>query len=273
MTALMQGVTRAGDLLLGPVSGQPALALALAAVVFGGLAALLFKLATPQQRLSAARGRLIGRLYEAALYQSDLPTILRVQGRLIQANLRYVSLALPGLAALLIPLMLVLPQLEARFGRRPLLPAETVLVSAVMTPSASRDDLPELFTASGLLVEGGPVHRRDTGELTWRVRALAPGRHDLQLRVGETTVPLSVPVDGAQLTAVTRTLHAGTWRQALYDPGARPLNDGTELRRLTIDMPAREVSILGLRAHWLLSFTVIALATGLALRRPLHIEF
>lgn len=273
MTALLQGLTHWGDLALAPVSGRPLFALALAALLFGALAVLLFKLATPQRRLGAARSRLIGRLFEAAIYQASLPVILAVQGRLVLANLRYLVLALPGLAALLAPLVLTLPQLEIRFGRRPLALGETALVSVLLKPgSLDPTAWPSLDPAEGLAVEAGPVRRPGAAELVWRVRAVAPGVHDLRLTASGEDVRLTVPVAVAGLPAVTRTRQGDIWRQIVHDPAARPLPARAQLQRVTVEMPGRELRVLGVRLPWLVVFTVIALAAGLVLRRPLRVE-
>ncbi len=272
MTALLQAATRAADLLLRPVAGQPTLALALAAALFGALAVLLFKLATPQRRLGAARSLLIGRLHEAALYQTSLSVIFRVQGRLVAANLRYVAFALPGLAALLVPLLLVLPQLDVRFGRRPLVVGETALVVVEPAADAARAATPALSVGPGLQVESGPLRRPDTGELFWRLRAAAPGWHEVRLDVGAAAMALPVPVAVPGLPAVTRAWHKDAWRQALRDPAGEPLANRSEVARVRIEMPARESRLLGWRAHWLVVFTLVALVVGLLLRRPLRVE-
>ena len=77
---------------------------------------------TPQDRLRARAG-LVGHVYELGLYQDSLRVMLRIQRSLAAANLRYLALTLPALAAMLIPLALILPQFEARFARRPFGPA------------------------------------------------------------------------------------------------------------------------------------------------------
>jgi hypothetical protein len=274
VTGLVQAVTALGDQLTAPLAGAPLLALVIGSAVFGAVAVLLFKLATPQRRLQAARSALIGRLYEAALYQHSLPVIMQVHGRLARANLRYLACALPGLAVLLLPLLLVVPQLEGRFGRRALAVGETALVSVALTGDGVAAPLPSLAVGEGLVVEAGPVRVPATLELVWRVRAVAAGAHELRLKLapGE-VVTLPAPVTGGGLLVNARARHAAWWRQALEDPGVRPLPAGVAIDRLAIALPGRSWTVLGLRVHWLVIFTVVALAAGFALRRPLRVEF
>lgn len=269
MTTLLQATTRVADLLFAASLGRPALALVLVGVGFGVVALLLYRLATPQAKLRAARGLLIGRLYEAALYQTSLPVILRVQGALALANLRYVACALPGLAVLVLPLLIVVPQLEARLGRRPLGVGEVALVTVTM---AGVEAAPRLVEAEGLRLEAGPVRDVARGALVWRVRGTQPGWHELRIEAGDQQHTLAVPVAVAGLPAVARARHQQVWRQALLDPTAPALPVAGSIARIEVEVPARQVRLLGTTAPWLLWFSLVALAAGLALKKPLRVE-
>jgi hypothetical protein len=258
--------TAVGDVLAAPLGEAATALLLVAAMVFAVLALLLFKWATPQRRLAAARGRLIGRLLEAALYQDDPRVIARVQAGVLVANLRYLVLALPALAALALPLLLVLPQLEARLGRQPLAVGEATLVTAAAPPQVSA----RLVAPAGLAVEAGPVRDPDRGELVWRVRAIAPGSHRLELvtAAGE-RLALAVPVARAGLPALTAARHEDSLAQLVFDPAGRPLPASAPVTRLAVALPPRDLRV---PAGWLVTFTLLSLAAGLALRRPLRVE-
>ncbi|MBD3220248.1 hypothetical protein GF314_03320 [bacterium] len=268
MTALLGAATAVGDLLAAPFGGHAGWALVVWSALFGLVAIVLFKLATPQDRLAAARDRLIGRLLEAALFQTSLRTIARVQGAVLVANLRYLVLALPAIAALVIPLALVLPQLESRLGRQPLAVGEAVLVTAEMDGRADAT----LEAGTGLVIEAGPVRDAARGELVWRVRAEDAGRHELRLLSDGRDHTLTVPVGLGGLPAIAAGRHQGWLDQLLFDPTARTLPAGAALRSITLDLPGREVRILGLALPWIVSFTILSLAAGLLLKKPLRVE-
>jgi len=266
-----QAATAAGDLLTAPFGGAAGGLLLLASVLFAVVALLLFRWATPQRRLAAARDHLLGRLLEAAVYQDDLAVILRVQAAVVRANLRYLVLALPALLAIAVPLLLVLPQLEARLGRRPLAVGETTLVTAAVAAG----ERVALVAAPGLAVEAGPVRDRDRGELVWRVRALAPGEHTLELQPGgdrSAPLALTVPVATAGLPALTEARHRRAFSQLVSDPAGELLPADAPVSRAAVALPAREVRLLGIAVPWFVGFTVLSLAAGLLLRRPLRVE-
>lgn len=269
MSVILSLATAVGDVLAAPFGSHAGWALAVWSALFGLVAIVLFKYGTPQKRLAAARDRLIGRLLEAALYQSSLRTIVRVQAAVLVANLRYLMFALPALVVLVVPLLLVLPQLESRLGREPLPVDATALVSVGRDGSVPV----ELATAPGLQVEAGPVQDAGRGELVWRVRATAPGRHELRVVSGDQTETLAVPVATAgELASLTAGRHRNLWTQVLYDPAAPPLPADGALTHLTIELPAREVRMFGVATHWLIGFTVLSLAGGLLLKKPLKVE-
>ena len=267
MTSTVHLVTRiatwVGDLLAAPFGNHAGWLLVVAAVVFAIAALLLFKWATPQQRLAAARGRLIGRLYEAALYQTSLAVIMRVQGGVLVANLRYLACALPAVAALVVPLLLVIPQLEARLGRRPLAVGETALVTVAL--AADREAI--LTADSGLVIEAGPVRDQAHDEVVWRVRAVTAGEHVLQLTGAGDPVTLAVPVATAGLPAISAGRHRSAFTQLVLDPADAPLARETGLDRIDVALPARKLGL-----PWLVSFSVLSLATGLLLRSRLGVE-
>lgn len=269
MTSLLAAVTGVGDLLAAPFGGHAGWALVAWSVLFGLTAIVLFKLSTPQARLAAARDRLVGRLLEAALFQTSLRTIVRVQGAVLVANLRYLVFALPAIAALVVPLLAVLPQLESRVGRRPLQVGEATLVTAAVVERAA----PLALAAEGdLAIETGPVYDPARRELVWRVRPAAAGRHELRLTGGGEAITLDVPVATAGLPAIAAARHAGWFDQLLHDPAAPILPPDAPVTRLAIALPPRDVRILGVSPHWLVSFTVLSLAAGLLLKKPLRVE-
>lgn len=270
MTWLLQTATRVGDLLAMPFGGHAGWALVVFSVLFAAAALLLFKVSTRQRQLATARGRLIGRLYEAALYQTSLTTIMQVQFGVLRANLRYLRFALPAVLALIVPLLVVIPQLETRLGRRSLDVGETALVTASLTDVAVASGL-ALQDTPGVRVEAGPVRDRVGGTVTWRLRALQPGAHGLRLTGAGDPIALDVPVALSGLPAISRARHRSWWQRLLHDPGSDPLSSPS-VSQVAVSLPARDFRLVGVPVQWLVAFSVLAIIAGLLLRSPLRVE-
>ena len=167
MTAIASAMNTLFDLLCAPFGGAAAPAVAVLSLPIGVLMLLLFKLATDQDKLVAARRVLTGHVYEMGLYQDHLGVLARIQKDLALANLRYLGRSLPALLAMLLPLLLILAQLDARYGHRPLLPGRD---HAGHGPAGCRRG-----RVAGRHRAGGA--RRPGGRDQARARPAGPDRH------------------------------------------------------------------------------------------------
>lgn len=260
------------DLVLAPFAGAPAWGLVFVSVLSAVWALLLFRVVTPQAKLAAARDRLLGHILEMGLYQDHLRVVGRIQRDLALANLRYLATSLPALLALLVPMLLTLGQLEARFVRRPLQVGESAVLAVTLAPAAaSRLDGLAISAPPGVLVEAGPVRDAAAGAAAWRVRAAAPGRHELQVTLEGRPVATRVLAAGGGLPR-TATTASTAWTHALLYPGEKQLARGGEVLETRLRYPGRTLRLLGLDLDWLVSFMVVSLAAGLLLRKPLKVE-
>jgi hypothetical protein len=270
---LVNGIVgRVFDLVLAPFGGAPAWGMVVVSVLSAVWALLLFRAVTPQAKLAAARDRLIGHIYEMGLYQDHLRVLGRIQGDLARANLRYLATSLPALVVLLVPMLLTLGQLEARYARRPLHVGESVVLAVTLAPgAASRLDELQVTAPAGVTVEAGPVRDRAGAAAAWRVRADAPGRHELAVTLAGQRVATRTLAAGGGLPRTAGT--AGTsWTRALLYPGERRLPGDGPVAETRLRYPSRTVRYLGLELDWLVAFMVISMAGGLALKGALKVE-
>jgi len=272
MQLLNNGITRFFDLLLAPVSAWPALAMVLVSVVSAVWALLLFKAVTPQAKLTAVRDRLFGHIYEMGLYQEHLRVVARIQWALARANLRYLSLTLPALFVLTVPMLLTLAQLDGRFAHRPLAVGEETVFTVTMATDAVTDlDRIELTVTPGLRLKAGPVRDRVNGSLAWRILVDAAGEQELVVHEsGRELVRRAVPIGDKLVTVGEKS--DSNWLHALLFPGAPVLSGSGPVVATTLSLPARTTTYLGLRLDWLVAFMIISLLAGLAIKDVLRVS-
>jgi len=58
----------------------------------------------------------------------------------------------------------------------------------------------------------------------------------------------------------------------LFAPGQKPLPSDSQLEAVTILLPKRELSVLGLNVHWLLFFFIVSLVAGYSLKGVFKVE-
>jgi uncharacterized membrane protein (DUF106 family) len=268
VTFITDILNRLFDLLVTPFGKSAVWAMIFLSLVTGILMLLLFKWSTNQDRLASVKRRLLGHLYELGLYQENLRVMFRIQGDLAKANLRYLATTLPALLAILLPLLLILAQLDSRFAHRPFTSGETSLVTA--TVDAAHEpllDKLELVTSPEVVVESLPVrdHRRLTA--TWRVRVAADGRHDLILAAPDGdrwTKQLVAGTSGLPRLATVR--EQASWRRFLFNPAESPLPGDSKVTRIALQLPTRQTRYLGIGLHWLVAFCIFSLVFGFAMK-------
>ena len=268
MTFLSEFLNRIFDLLVAPFGTGAAWAMAFIALVTGILMLLLFKWSTNQDRLAAVKSRLLGHLYELGLYQENLRVMFRIQADLARANLRYLATTLPALLAIVVPLVLILAQLDSRFAHRPFLPGETTLVTATVDPaSAALLSELELMSSAAVRVESLPVRDQARLTATWRVRVDGEGRHELTLATPDGARWTKQLVAGSSgLPRLAQKREQASWRQFLFNPAETPLPGDSRITSISLRLPARQTRYLGIGLHWLAAFCIFSLAFGFALK-------
>ena len=272
MTWLTDIIGKLFDLLVGLLGGSPLLVMLVVSVITSVWALLLFKAVTPQARLTKIRDRLFGHIYEMGLYQDHLRVVGRIQGDLAQANLRYLSLTLPALVVLTVPMVFTLAQLDSRFAHRPFLPGETTVLSVKLSQDSNIAlENVTLETPPSLTVEAGPVRDAVSGSLAWRLRAEDRGTHVLRILNGTTELASREVVVGNELTPLGASSRKD-WLHGILYPGAPPLPGDGSLDELTLRLPERHTRYLGIEMHWLLAFMVFSLLGGLVMKDALRVS-
>ncbi len=276
MTGILDTLTRAVsgffDLLIKPLAAYPALAMVVLSVFSAFWALLLFKAVTRQKKLETGRDHLFGHIFEMGLYQDHLGVLGRIQLDLAKANFRYLMLTLPALLALTLPMVLTLAQLDSRFSRRPLLPGETTVFSvrlASETPVGIKDlhlDVPD-----GVTIEAGPVRNRGGRAMAWRLQVNQEGEHLLRVMQEEKVLADRILPARAGLVRVSEHNKQGLFAGVMA-PGTRPLADDGLIAEMTLRLPTRSTSYLGLEMNWLVAFMVFSMLGGLGLKDVLKVS-
>ena len=257
------------DLLLVPLSvlGQLG-SLAALAVLTGVLMLWVYKRVSNQEAIRRHKKQAMGNLLAVRLFPDDLGVFLKLQGRILGATLRYASHSLKPLAVLFVPVVLLLIQLDGRYGVRPLALGETALLKLEVADAAALASV-SLASGDGVDIETSAVRIPSQRQAVWRLRATRAGDHELAVTVGDVTLTKRVVVgEAAVLVPMTRT---SDWLDALLHPGEVPVTDAP-VTSITVAHPAAEVDVFGWRLHWLIPFCGLAVLTGFALKGVFGVE-
>ncbi len=267
-------VTALFTLALKPLAGVDAVwSVVAVSIVAGVVLALAYGKLSNQNGLKRVKRYITSGMYESVIFRHDLRLSLGAQARMLLGGLRYVALAIPPILILLIPSILILAQLNSRFGYRPLNPGE----KTVVTLKAISDDLlfeSELKSSVGLEISP-PVRDLDQRSVTWRIdtpTTLSPKAAQLfELSVaGETSAQ---PIYIGDRPALIATLTSRSFfDQLLYPGSALPSNLAKDIESISVEYPQAALSLAGLNTNWLALFALISITSGLVASRVFGIE-
>jgi hypothetical protein len=272
VTVVNAALRSAFDVLLLPFrSLPPIVGLLVVSLAVAILMLLVFKKTSNQVRLEAVKRQIHACLFELRLFSDDLPAILRAQGEILRHNLRYLGLSLVPMLVMLLPLVLVIAQLQFHYGYRGLRPSEDFLVKVQLKegradarPSASLD------VPGGLALMTPPVWIPSERELAWRLRAERQGDYELKLRLDGQEYAKTAQVSDAVRRRSPVRLGPGLVNQLLY-PAEDPLPGESPIASITVGYAEDGVSVLGWPMNWLVLFFVLSVAFAFALRSRLGV--
>lgn len=265
---------RAFDLWLWPFQDLPptwqVCWLALPVAMF---ALLVFRYSSNQRAIERTKDLIKAHLFELRLYRDDVNVIMRAQRKILRHSLTYMRHALVPMAVMIVPLILVMVQVESRYAFRALAPDESSIVTATLDGDYGpvSDLKAEILLPVGLEQETSGLRIDKTGEILWRVGAVTPGEHRIEIRVGDARAAGRVVVGGTGARPIPAVYRADDWRTLLY-PGLPPLENDSIVSAITVSYPRERAVFAGLSsASWILFG--VSLLLGYALRRIFGVTF
>ena len=264
-------VTQVVDALIWPFRhADPMWALVLLAAITGVFMLWFFGKVSRQEAIHQVRERIRGNLLGIRLYQHDVRVVLGLQGRILWDTLIYLKYALIPMLILLIPVMLLLAQVNRRFSLRPLAPGETTLVKVHLSEDVLPNHDVTLRVPEGIQIETPPVHIVSEQEVVWRIRTEEAGIYKLDIRVDDSEVHKLLWVgDGWGDVSPLRTRHAG---QALLYSNERLIRSDVAIADIEVLYPPLSLSLLSWKISGVVLFLAVSLLVGFSFKRLLGVE-
>ncbi|MBC7348403.1 MAG: hypothetical protein H5U05_00350 [Candidatus Aminicenantes bacterium] len=254
-------------------SWNPWLAMLVISLLTALLLLLVYKKTSNQAGIKQVKNLIKASLLEIRLYQSDFRTQLGSQKQLVAANLRYLLYNLQPLLVMILPIFLLLAQLNLWFGYRAVRPGETFLLKVrfITAVDMERVNL-ELETPPGLTVETPPVRIIDLREASWRLRLEKPVSQPLVIQVNGERYQKEIAGSSRRLSRIsTVRVRRNLWQELLY-PGEKPLPGDSLLSRIELTYPEQRLELLGLGFHWLVAYFLLSIILGLGLKGFFRVE-
>jgi hypothetical protein len=267
------------DIVLYPFQGlHPLVGLIVLAVPISVLMLLVFKKTSNQKKLTDVKGRIHSSLFEIRLFNDDLAAIFRAQGEILRNNLAYLGLSLVPLAWMIVPFVLIIGQLEFRYGYQGLRPGEETLVRVRLTedwrekmpPGNAAFERPPLTLEipDGLELTSPGVWLPALNEMAWRLEPRQWGDYELRVKLGGESFGKSLRVSDDVVRCSPERVSDGLLDQLLH-PAEKPLRKGT-VAGISVDYARAGAEFFDL-SSWVWIFFGITIVLAFALRKPFKV--
>jgi uncharacterized membrane protein (DUF106 family) len=280
-------LARTFDLLLLPFRQLPPIVgLVVVSLATAILMLLIFKRTSNQTRLAAVKRQIHAAIFEIRLFNDDLRAIFRAQGEILRHNLIYLRLSLVPMLWMMVPLLLVIAQLQFHYGYSGLGVGDSVLLKVqvregvALSGSGAQDAVHASLTNQGspatldapaeIEVQTPAVWFPATREVIWRIAPRAAGRFEVQLRVGRETFTKTVQVSGDVVRRSPVRLDPAFLNQLLY-PAEAPLPGDAAVTSISLAYPERDIPVLGFELHWLIVYFALSMIFAFGLRKRFNV--
>lgn len=234
---------------------------------------LIFKHTSNQQGIRRTKDKIKAHLLELRLYQDNMRTSLKAQGSILLSNLKYMSYQARPLLVMIVPVILILIQLNFWFAYKSLEPNQKALLKIQLKEEYSplETDI-KIESHPSINIETLPLRIEEEGEITYRLSAKEQGRHTLHISIGQEIITKQIAVTQKPLSRISpRRIQHKFIEQLLY-PSEAPLPKSSPVQSVEITYPTNNLNFFGLGIHWLIAFFILSIIFGFSLKGIFRVE-
>jgi len=248
---------------------SPLILVILISVVVGLIMVVLFGYTSDQKKIHVAKDQLKAHLLAVRLYQDQLPVVMKTYARILLGTGRYIRLAFMPLLYVIIPITLLIVQLDRYLGAMPIEPRQPFLVSVKSAPEALNQvklELPEELSFSA-----PAVHIPAENRVVWRVVAAKNGTYNINVGAGGQTFSKQIVVspDVERLSPVRLRDHLlDRWLTS----GESALPAASPVESIDVSYAPRDIRFAWIDWNWIVLFFVLSMIAGFIFKELLGIE-
>lgn len=229
----------------------------------------VYKRTSDQDRIDRVKARIFAGIFEIRLYNDDLRAIFRAQGTILKNNLQYFGLSLVPLAWMIIPMVLMIGQLNHHYGYDGLAPGAETLLEAELADGwrehfadLDEDARPpaELEAPDGVIVEGPAYWFPSRETLVWKLEVERRGHYEVAVRLGDGEPYLKSLDATTTIRRRSPVRHAGAFVDQIMRPAEAALPKDALVQRMAITYPEHGVTADVANRVWLMFLVSIVFA-------------
>ena len=239
-------------------------------LVVGLLMVVLFGYTSDQKAIGIAKDQLKAHLLAVSLYRDQIPVVMGSYGKILRGTGRYLKLAFKPLLYVIIPITLLMVQIDRYLGAMPI-PADTpFLLTVHMTGSDALNDV-ALDLPPEITRTAPPVHVSSTNEIVWRLAGSKEGKYELKILVAGQSAAKSVCV-GSDLPRISTVRLRRHFWERIFSSAESALPESSLIESISINYPDRNIELAGYGMNWIWLFFILSMVAGFVFKEVLGIK-
>lgn len=256
------------DALFLPFRGMsPWVGMILFSFLTGLLMLFVFKWTSNQQGIQKVKNRIKAHLLELRLFKDSLSQSLRSQGNILRCNLTYISYSVKPMLVMIIPLILIIIQLNFWFGYESLEPNESIILKIKLAEDQNPLETQiSVQPSSGLVMETPPLRIAESQEINWRFSATQEGIQQFTVTINGETVTKKVSVAQKPLSKISPLKTNKKFLDQVMYPTESPIKGQIPIRTIEIQYPTKSMNLFGWKIHWIIVYFALSIIFGFAFK-------
>jgi len=248
----------------------PLVLVILVSAIIGLLMVVVFGYTSDQEAIHKVKDQIKAHLLAVRLYEDQLPVVMASYGRILSGTGRYLKLAFKPLLYVILPLVLLIAQLDRYLGFVPLSTGQSFLLKVHARNSGSLDDI-ALQLPPGLAMTAPAVHVPSDNEVAWRLVAEKDGNYDFSIAAAGQVFSKQAIVSPVVARVSPVRLRGRFWER-IFVSGEPALPDNGPIQSIEVSYPARTIHFAWLDWNWIWLFFVLSMVAGFFFKSVLGIE-
>jgi hypothetical protein len=244
-------------------------------LVVGLLMVVLFGYTSDQKAIGIAKDQLKAHLLAVRLYRDQIPVVMGSYGKILRGTGRYLQLAFRPLLYVIIPITLLIVQIDRYLGLAPIAANTPFLLTVHLAKLAlaQSDAVNEATIELPQEIEmtAPPVHVPTQNEVIWRLVASREGKYNLKVDSDSSSAEKTICI-GSGLPKISPVRLRDHFWERIFTSAEPALPGYGPIESIAINYPDRNIEIAGYGMNWIWLFFILSMAAGFIFKELLGIQ-
>jgi hypothetical protein len=252
-------------------------------LVIGLAMVVLFGYTSDQKAIGIAKDQLKAHLLAVRLYRDQIPVVMGSYGKILRGTGRYLKLAFMPLLYVIIPITLLMVQIDRYLGQTPLPPNTPFLLTVHLSgqgsgvqPAGQPADADALNAVTldlpaEVTMTAPPVHIAADNDVVWRLNGSQESKYEVKVVAGGESVAKTVCI-GNNLPRISTIRLRGQFWNRLFSSAEPALPQNSPIESISINYPDRDIDVAGYGMNWIWLFFILSMLAGFIFKELLGIQ-